>query len=168
MNYVYILRAQKVAKYTFVAAVLIVSFHLSFTSKDIFQLNRKERIVSKKLNWVENDVSTVQPNKCNTKSVGVDTILLFVSGVDTILSFVSMYWFFRLGRKAHTAMNCKRWELSFNLIFFMAFCLENSNSIVITIFNVILNHILTPSGILNFSVEKNKSCTCHFKFCQAM
>jgi cell division protein FtsL len=79
MNYVYISRAQKVAKYTLIAAVLIVSFHLSFTSKDIFQLNRKDRIISKKSNWVENNVSTVQPKKCNTKSVGVDTILLLIS-----------------------------------------------------------------------------------------
>jgi hypothetical protein len=75
MNYIYVLKAQKVAKYSLIAVVLIVPFHLTFTLKDTFQLNRKERIISKKLNLVEKNVSTVQPKKCYTESVGVDIIL---------------------------------------------------------------------------------------------
>jgi hypothetical protein len=78
MNYIYILRVQKVAKYILIAAVLIVPFHLTFISKDTFQFN-KERIISKKLNWVQNNVSTVPPKKCYTESVGVHITLRFVS-----------------------------------------------------------------------------------------
>jgi hypothetical protein len=98
MNYIYILRAQKAAKYTLIAAVLIVPFHLTFISTDTFHFNRKERIISKKLNGLQNNISTIQPKKCYTESVSVNTILLF-----------------RVGRKAYTSMNCKRWEQNFNL-----------------------------------------------------
>jgi hypothetical protein len=98
MNYIYILRAQKAAKYTLIAAVFIVSFHLTFISKDTFQFNRKERIISKKLKWFQNNISIIQPKKCYTESVSVNTILVF-----------------RVGRKAYTSMNCKSWEQNFNL-----------------------------------------------------
>lgn len=77
MNSIYIVRAQKAAKYTLIAAVLIVPFHLAFISKDTFQFDRKDRIISKKLNWLQNNISTVQPKKCYTESVGVNTLVCF-------------------------------------------------------------------------------------------
>jgi hypothetical protein len=103
MNYIYIVRAQKAAKYTLIAAVLIVPFHLTFISKDTFQFNRKDKIISKKLNWLQNNISIVQSKKCYTESVGVNKY------------FVSTYWFFRLGRKTYTSTNCKSWKQNLNL-----------------------------------------------------
>jgi uncharacterized membrane protein YciS (DUF1049 family) len=72
MSFNYILRFQKLLKCTLIAAVLIVSFHLTFISRDIFHQNRIEEI-SKKFNWLENNVATVLPKQCNKETVSTDT-----------------------------------------------------------------------------------------------
>jgi cell division protein FtsL len=73
MGYTYIFRVQKVWKCTLIAAVLIVSFHLIFISRGIFQLSREERIIAKKLNWLANNASVAPPMHCNREAVSIDT-----------------------------------------------------------------------------------------------
>jgi cell division protein FtsL len=71
MSCTYILRLKKLLKCILIVALLIVSFHLTFISRGIFQVNRKEKSISKKLNWLENNVSTVLSKPCNKETVSI-------------------------------------------------------------------------------------------------